>query len=136
MIGLQLTSYFAIGAFDTFASSAIFDSTGERIGADLRKRLFATLIHRDLNFFANNRAGELANRLSTDVHEVVEHLVQNMAYFLYNLIRALMAVASMAVISPMLTACISVPLPVLHVGRRHRCHHRRHRRGLEAREQQ
>jgi ABC-type multidrug transport system fused ATPase/permease subunit len=112
-IGLQLTSYFAIGAFATFASSAIFDSTGERIGADLRKRLFATLIHRDLNFFANNRAGELANRLSTDVHEVVEHLVHNMAYFLYNLIRALTAVASMAVISPMLTACISVPLPVL-----------------------
>jgi len=112
-IGLQLTSFFAMGALGTFASSAIFDSTGERIGADLRKRLFANLIRRDLNFFANNRSGELANRLSTDVHEVVEHLVHNMAYFLYNVIRALTAVASMAVISPSLTACISVPLPVL-----------------------
>jgi ABC-type multidrug transport system fused ATPase/permease subunit len=112
-IGLQLTSFFAMGALGTFASSAIFDSTGERIGADLRKRLFANLIRRDLNFFANNRSGELANRLSTDVHEVVEHLVHNMAYFLYNVIRALTAVASMAIISPSLTACISVPMPVL-----------------------
>ena len=112
-IGLQLASFFAAGAIGTFASSAIFDSTGERIGADLRKRLFANLIRRDLNFFANNRSGELANRLSTDVHEVVEHLVHNMAYFLYNAIRAIAAVASMAVISPYLTVCVSVPLPVL-----------------------
>ena len=112
-IGIELTSYFVIGAFGTFASSAIFDSTGERIGTDLRKRLFEALMGRDLNFFATNRAGELANRLSTDVHEVVEHLVHNFAYFLYNLIRALTAVASMYVISPSLTACISLPLPVL-----------------------
>lgn len=36
-----------------------------------------------------------------------------MAYFLYNLIRAITATASMAVISPTLTACVSVPLPIL-----------------------
>jgi ABC-type multidrug transport system fused ATPase/permease subunit len=112
-IGIELTSYFVVGAFGTFASSAIFDSTGERIGTDLRKRLFDALMSRDLHFFATNKAGELANRLSTDVHEVVEHLVHNMSYSLYNLIRALTAVASMYVISPSLTACISLPLPIL-----------------------
>ncbi len=42
-----------------------------------------------------------------------EQPVHNMAYFLYNMIQALMAMASMVVISPSLMACISVPLPVL-----------------------
>ncbi len=111
-IGLQLMTYFTVGAMATFAHSTLFDTVGQKISADLRKKLFGTLIHRDLSFFDQNKAGELANRLSTDVHEVAEHLVQNFAYYLSNLVRSLTAIVQMILISPLLTATM-VPLPIL-----------------------
>lgn len=111
-IGLQLMTYFTVGALATFAHSTMFDTVGQKISSDLRKKLFNTLIHRDISFFDKNKAGELANRLSTDVHEVAEHLVQNFAYYLSNLVRSLTAIAQMFLISPLLTATM-VPLPIL-----------------------
>jgi ABC-type multidrug transport system fused ATPase/permease subunit len=41
----------------------------------------------DLEFFDRNQTGELANRLSTDVHEVAEHLVENVAQLLHAVVR-------------------------------------------------
>ena len=111
-IGLQLMSYFTVGAVATFAHSTLFDTVGQKISANLRKKLFGTLIHRDISFFDKNKAGELANRLSTDVHEVAEHLVQNFAYYLSNLVRSIIAIVQMILISPLLTATM-VPLPIL-----------------------
>jgi hypothetical protein len=43
-----------------------------------------------------NRAGELANRLSTDVHEVAEHLVENVAKFLEGAVKGVSAVRSLS----------------------------------------
>jgi len=111
-IALQLTGYFTIGSIATFVHTSMFDITGQKIGANLRKDLYSKLIHRNVAFFDRNRAGELANRLSTDVHEVAEHLVQNIELFLSNLVRALTASAQMIVISPALSIYLS-PLPIM-----------------------
>ena len=99
-IGLRMAAFFSVGAVATFGHSALFDSIGQKIGAGLRKKLFTKLINEEVAFYDENRAGELANRLSTDVHEVAEHLVQNIAFFLSNFVRAITAVAQMIVISP------------------------------------
>ena len=112
-IALQMMVYFTIGAVATFAHSAMFDSIGQKIGARLRKQLFTTILHQEVAFFDQNRAGELANRLSTDVHEVAEHLVQNIAVFLSNVVRSLTAIASMIALSPMLTLYLSPVVPLL-----------------------
>lgn len=114
-IALQMISFFTIGAVGTFIHSALFDSIGQRIGASLRKQLFTTIIHQDQTFFDQNRAGELANRLSTDVHEVAEHLVQNIAVFLSNVVRSLTAILSMIALSPVLTMYLSPVVPLLGV---------------------
>ena len=111
-IALQLTGYFTMGSIATFVHTSMFDMTGQKIGANLRKDLYSKLIHRNVAFFDQNRAGELANRLSTDVHEVAEHLVQNIELFLSNFVRALTASAQMIVISPVLTMYLS-PLPIM-----------------------
>ncbi|KAL7461308.1 hypothetical protein ACHAXS_001729, partial [Conticribra weissflogii] len=113
LIALQMMGYFTIGAVATFSHSAMFDSIGQRIGATLRKKLFRTILHQEVAFFDQNRAGELANRLSTDVHEVAEHLVQNLSVFLTNAVRSLTAVVSMIAISPTLTLYLSPIVPLL-----------------------
>lgn len=113
LIALQMMGYFTIGAVATFSHSAMFDSIGQRIGATLRKKLFRTILHQEVAFFDQNRAGELANRLSTDVHEVAEHLVQNLSVFLTNAVRSLTAIMSMIAISPTLTLYLSPIVPLL-----------------------
>jgi len=113
LIALQMMGYFTIGAVATFSHSAMFDSIGQRIGATLRKKLFRTILHQEVAFFDQNRAGELANRLSTDVHEVAEHLVQNLSVFLTNAVRSLTAIVSMIAISPTLTLYLCPIVPLL-----------------------
>jgi ABC-type multidrug transport system fused ATPase/permease subunit len=54
---------------------SVLQTVGQRVGAQLRKRLFSRIMNQEVAFFENNRAGELANRLSTDVHEV-SHAIQ------------------------------------------------------------
>jgi ABC-type multidrug transport system fused ATPase/permease subunit len=103
--------FFTIGSAATFYHSTSFETIGQKIGARLRKQLVATIIHQKIGFFDQNRGGELANRLSTDVHEVAEHLVQNISIFMSNLVRSITAVASMIAISPSLTLYLT-PLPL------------------------
>ncbi len=110
-IALQMLGFFTIGSAATFYHSTSFETIGQKIGARLRKQLFSTIIHQNITFFDQNRGGELANRLSTDVHEVAEHLVQNISIFMSNIVRSVTAVASMIVISPTLTVYLT-PLPL------------------------
>eukprot|EP00986_Skeletonema_menzelii_P020188 scaffold30447_cov160-Skeletonema_menzelii.AAC.3 len=110
-IALQMVGYFTIGSAATFYHTTSFDTIGQKIGARLRKQLFSTIIHQNITFFDQNRGGELANRLSTDVHEVAEHLVQNISIFMSNMVRSITAVVSMMAISPALTMYL-IPLPI------------------------
>mmetsp|Transcript_8570 Transcript_8570/g.17285 ORF Transcript_8570/g.17285 Transcript_8570/m.17285 type:complete len:752 (-) Transcript_8570:250-2505(-) len=110
-IALQMLGFFTVGSAATFYHSTSFETIGQKIGARLRKQLFSTIIHQNITFFDQNRGGELANRLSTDVHEVAEHLVQNISIFMSNMVRSITAVASMMAISPALTLYLT-PLPL------------------------
>ena len=110
-IALQMLGFFTVGSAATFYHSTSFETIGQKIGARLRKQLFSTIIHQNITFFDQNRGGELANRLSTDVHEVAEHLVQNISIFMSNMVRSVTAVASMMAISPALTLYLT-PLPL------------------------
>ncbi len=110
-IALQMLGFFTIGSAATFYHSTSFETIGQKVGARLRKQLFSTIIHQNISFFDQNRGGELANRLSTDVHEVAEHLVQNISVFMSNMVRSITACASMIAISPALTLYL-MPLPL------------------------
>lgn len=111
-ISFKMLGFFTVGSVATFYHSTSFETIGQKIGATLRKQLFSTIIHQQIAFFDQNRGGELANRLSTDVHEVAEHLVQNISIFMSNLVRSITAVASMIAISPSLTLYLT-PLPIV-----------------------
>ena len=57
----------------------IFGFTGERLGNALRKRLFHSLINKDVEFFDSNRTGELISRISSDTQVVQEGLTTAVA---------------------------------------------------------
>ena len=86
---------------------------GERVVADLRKKLYAQALVQDQAFFLNTQTGEVLSRLTTDI-TIIENLVgTTMSLALRNLLIMLGAVAVMTVVSPKLTLFVVVLVPVV-----------------------
>jgi ATP-binding cassette subfamily B protein len=60
------------GAF--FARSLLFGSLGQLVYADVRKKLFVSLLGKEIPFFDHQRSGDLASRLNSDA-ALVQDLV-------------------------------------------------------------
>ena len=67
------------GTACTFIQMSIFGLTGERLGNALRKRLFGSLINKDVEFYDENRTGDLISRISSDTQVVQEGLTTAVA---------------------------------------------------------
>ncbi len=65
-IVLVLLGLFALGSVATALRSWFFTLAGERIVADLRRRLFGAIVDQEVAFFDEQRTGELTNRLASD----------------------------------------------------------------------
>lgn len=63
-----------------------------------------------------NKSGELANRLSTDVHEVAEHLVENISKFLHASVMATASAGMLLYISPSLSVITLSVVPAIALG--------------------
>lgn len=73
-------------------------------------------LDQDLAFFDVNKSGELANRLSTDVHEVAEHLVENVSQFLSAAVMATASAGMLLYISPSLSLVTLSVVPAMVLG--------------------
>lgn len=60
---------------------AIFGVASQKLGKSLRKRFFVSLLNKDINFFDNNRSGEMLSRLGSDTEVVQDGLTTNVAMF-------------------------------------------------------
>ncbi len=67
---LLLLGLFVVQACVGFAGYFMLEWTGERLVTDLRKKLYAHLHELDLQFFSNQRTGDLTSRLTNDVATV------------------------------------------------------------------
>lgn len=65
-ITLGLLGLFAVQGVVNFGQSYLTASVSERVVADLRRDVFASLVHQPPGFFASRRVGELTSRLSSD----------------------------------------------------------------------
>ena len=65
-IALGLLSLFGVLAVVNFSQSYLTASVSERVVADLRRDLFASLVSQPPGFFAERRVGELSSRLASD----------------------------------------------------------------------
>jgi ATP-binding cassette subfamily B (MDR/TAP) protein 10 len=101
-ISLILTGVFIVGALANFGRVYIIQSTGQKIVARLRKRLFRSVMSQDMAFFDKNKTGELINRLSTDTEVVGLSISQNLSDGLRSTIQAAGGVGMMLYVSPYL----------------------------------
>jgi ATP-binding cassette subfamily B protein len=86
---------------------------GERVTADLRKRLYQHILTLDPAFFLKTRTGEVLSRLTTDI-QIVETLVgTSVSVALRNLVMLVGALALMLVVSAKLTGLVLLLIPLI-----------------------
>jgi len=108
-----------------FTASRVYfvNRLGERVVADLRKRVYAHVLELDQAYFLQIRTGEVLSRMTADMAIVESMAGSNASVALRNLLTVIGGLAVMGFVSLKLTLCVfliipAAVLPLLVFGRR------------------
>ncbi|GMT24278.1 hypothetical protein PFISCL1PPCAC_15575 [Pristionchus fissidentatus] len=110
---MKLVASYAAQAGLTFIYITFLSVLGERMAADLRKRLFNRLLHLDMTFFDGEKTAELSSRLNVDVQEFKSSFKVTIAQGLRTLAQVVGCMWSLCRISPRMTLFTMAVLPVI-----------------------
>ncbi|HET6545669.1 MAG TPA: ABC transporter transmembrane domain-containing protein [Rhodanobacteraceae bacterium] len=125
-INASFIALFAVACVMAIATSGRFffvSLFGERVVADLRRRLYTHLLTLDTTFYETTRVGELVSRLAADTELVQTVVGSSLSIALRNSVILIGASAALLLTSPRLTglAALVIPLvilPIVVFGRR------------------
>ncbi|XP_055530564.1 mitochondrial potassium channel ATP-binding subunit [Wyeomyia smithii] len=111
---LRLFGMYIAQAGFTFVYILLLSQIGEQMAAKIRQDLFKQIIIQDLEFFDENRTGELVNRLTADVQDFKSSFKQCISQGLRSIAQLIGGSVSLFLISPQLAsiALVSVPAAV------------------------
>ena len=120
---LLMLAIVAVLAAATFARFYLVSWLGERLVADVRKRIFDRILMLSPAFYETNKTGEILSRLTSDTTLVQTVIGSSVSVALRNMLLLLGGSALLVVTSPKLTGLVAlvVPLvvaPILILGRR------------------
>ncbi|XP_024129669.1 mitochondrial potassium channel ATP-binding subunit [Oryzias melastigma] len=110
---LKLLGLYGIQGLLTSGYIILLSRVGERVAADMRKTLFASLLRQDVAFFDANKTGQLVNRLTADIQEFKSSFKLVISQGLRSATQTVGCFVSLYVISPKLTGLTVVVLPCL-----------------------
>ena len=110
-VGLILLFLFRAAA--AFGGNYLLGWTGERVVADLRKRVYRHLHRQSLRFFADHRTGDLTSRLTNDVGSVRTAVTQALSDLLTQSLSLLGSVVLMTVLNWRLSLIIFLIVPLV-----------------------
>jgi len=99
---LLLASVFTLGAACNFGRVYLMRVAGQRITANLRNKVFSSVVRQEVAFFDKTRTGELINRLSADSQLVSQTVTQQVSDGLRNGFMTTAGVGMMFYMSPQL----------------------------------
>ncbi len=108
---IALVAVFTVQALFNFGQSYLLAYTGERLVADLRRRLYGHLQGLSVGFFDGRRVGELLSRLTNDVAAIQQSLTANLLNFLQQLVFLTGAVALVVITDWRLAGIVLATLP-------------------------
>jgi ATP-binding cassette subfamily B protein len=120
---LLFTAMILLLAVGTFTRFYLVSWIGERVSADLRKAVFAHVVHLHPGYFETNLSGEIQSRITTDTTLLQTVIGSSVSIALRNLLMFIGGVILLFITNPKLTALVmlSVPLvvvPIIVFGRR------------------
>jgi len=112
---LALIVLFLARAAASFGGRYLLGWTGERVVADLRKRIYRHLHRQSLRFFSNNRTGDLTSRLTNDVSSVRGAVTNALSDLLNQSLSLIGSVVLMVVLNWRLSLIIFLVVPAVSV---------------------
>lgn len=111
-IGLFMLLIVAL-AIGTFARFYLVSWIGERVVADLRKKVFDHLIDLHPGFYENNRSSEIQSRLTADTTLLQSVIGSSLSMFLRNTLMVIGGIILLFITNPKLTSIVVVALPLV-----------------------
>ena len=111
-LALGLLLLFLIQAAFSFAGYYLLEWTGERVVADLRRRVYGHLHRLGLRFFADQRIGDLTSRLTNDVGSVRSAVTTALTELLTQSLSLIGSLVLMVVLNWRLSLLIFIVVPV------------------------
>ena len=112
-IGFALLALFLVQSVFVSVRYYLFTVTGDRVVADLRQRLFRSIVVRDMGFFDATKTGELTSRLTSDTQILQSAVTTNLSMALRYGMQAIGGIVVCFVTSVKLSLVILVLLPVV-----------------------
>jgi ABC transporter fused permease/ATP-binding protein len=112
-IGLALLVLFALQAVVTSVRYYLFTSVGDRIVADLRNQLYASIMGQEMGFFDARGTGELTSRLASDTQVLQGAVTSNLSMLLRFGAQGLGGAVLLFVTSPKLAGIMMIALPIV-----------------------
>lgn len=100
-------------AAGTFVRFYLVSWIGERVVADLRKRVFDHLINLHPGFYENNRSSEIQSRLTADTTLLQSVIGSSLSMFLRNALMVIGGIILLFITNPKLTSIVVVALPLV-----------------------
>ncbi|XP_064634815.1 mitochondrial potassium channel ATP-binding subunit-like [Lineus longissimus] len=110
---MKLLTVYGLQAGLTFIYITLLSSIGERLAAQLRKKLFHSIIQQDMEFFDTHRGGEIINRLTSDVQDFKSSFKMCISQGLRSTTQVIGSTVALLMISPKLTGVIIAVIPFI-----------------------
>ena len=100
-------------AVGTFARFYLVSWIGERVVADLRKKVFEHLVDLHPGFYESNRSSEIQSRLTADTTLLQSVVGSSLSMFLRNALMVLGGIVLLFITNPKLTSIVVIALPLI-----------------------
>lgn len=112
-VALALFLLFGFQAIFSFFRVIIFTNVTENALKDIRKDAFSRLIYMPMNFFNQNKVGELTSRLSSDITQIQETLKTTIAEFFRQIVIIVGGIMFLFLLSWKLALIMLATVPVM-----------------------
>lgn len=110
---MALFILFGAQSIFSFFRVIIFTNVTENTLRDIRKDAFSRLVHMPMDFFNQNKVGELTSRISSDITQVQDTLRTTIAEFFRQIFTIIFGIAVLAIISWKLALIMLASVPVV-----------------------
>ncbi|MEJ6582480.1 MAG: ABC transporter ATP-binding protein [Crocinitomicaceae bacterium] len=110
---VALIIMFAMQSFFSFFRIVIFTNVTENTLRDIRKDAFSRLLYMPIDFFNQNKVGELTSRISSDIEKIQETLRTTIAEFFRQIVIIVGGISFLVLISGKLALIMLATVPVM-----------------------
>jgi len=112
-LGVGLIVVLILQSLVSYSRVLIFTHVSEKSMADIRKALYDKILTLPMNFFENNRVGELTSRVTSDVQQLQDALSLHVAEFIRQIIVLIVGIIVLVWTTPKLALMMFLIFPVI-----------------------